>query len=349
MSRVGSLGARLYRGEVSYDFIGHRKLWYTVSLVLIAVSVVSLLVRGLTLGIEFRGGAEFRVAAPSASEESVRDTVGDVVERRDRRADASATTRSGLRPRRSPARSSRRCRPRLAERFDVARDDVSTQFIGPSWGRDISTKALRALVFFLIGIVIFLSLYFEWKMALAAMIALLHDLLITAGLYSLVGFEVTPATVIGFLTILGYSLYDTVVVFDKVRENTARPGRRQPDDLQRRGQPGRQPDPGAVHQHLDHRAAPDRGDPVRRRRAARRRPAQGPVAGAVHRCRRRCLLVDVHRTRPARGVQGARAGDAGARQAGRRPPGQGRDDRRLAQRVAHGGRRVRPTRTSTTR
>jgi preprotein translocase subunit SecF len=220
MSRVGSLGARLYRGEVSYDFIGHRRLWYTVSLVLIAVSVVSLLVRGLTLGIEFRGGAEFRVAAQSASEESVRDTVGDVVGgeivvqrvgNNTVRAQTETLTSTEL----------EEVQLALAERFDVARDDVSTQFIGPSWGRDISTKALRALVFFLIGIVIFLSLYFEWKMAVAAMIALLHDLLITAGLYSLVGFEVTPATVIGFLTILGYSLYDTVVVFDKVRENTA--------------------------------------------------------------------------------------------------------------------------------
>ena len=220
MSRVGSLGARLYRGEVSYDFIGHRKLWYTVSLVLIVISVVSLLVRGLTLGIEFRGGAEFRVAAPSANEESVRDTVGDVVGgeivvqrvgNNTVRAQTETLTSAEL----------EEVQTALAERFDVARDDVSTQFIGPSWGRDISTKALRALVFFLIGIVIFLSLYFEWKMAVAAMIALLHDLLITAGLYSLVGFEVTPATVIGFLTILGYSLYDTVVVFDKVRENTA--------------------------------------------------------------------------------------------------------------------------------
>jgi preprotein translocase subunit SecF len=109
----------------------------------------------------------------------------------------------------------------LVKKFDLPRKAVSTQFIGPSWGKDISRAALRALIFFIAGVVIFLSLYFEWKMALAAMLALLHDLVITAGLYSLVGFEVTPATVIGFLTILGYSLYDTVVVFDKVRENTA--------------------------------------------------------------------------------------------------------------------------------
>jgi preprotein translocase subunit SecF len=220
MSRVGNVGARLYRGEVSYDFIGHRKLWYTVSLVLVAVSVVSLLVRGLTLGIEFRGGAEFRVSAPSATEGSVRSTVSDVVGgeivvqrvgNNSVRAQTQTLTSAELED----------VQTALSKRFDVSRDDVSTQFIGPSWGKDISTKALRALVFFVLGVVIFLSLYFEWKMAVAAMIALLHDLLITAGLYSLVGFEVTPATVIGFLTILGYSLYDTVVVFDKVRENTA--------------------------------------------------------------------------------------------------------------------------------
>jgi len=220
MSRVGTVGARLYRGEVSYDFIGHRKLWYVVSLVLIAVSVVSLLVRGLTLGIEFRGGAEFRVAAPSASEESVRNTVSDVV---GGEIVVQRVGNSTIRAQTETLTSDEleEVQTALAERFDVSSDEVSTQFIGPSWGEDISRKALRALVFFLIGIVIFLSLYFEWKMALAAMIALLHDLLITAGLYSLVGFEVTPATVIGFLTILGYSLYDTVVVFDKVRENTA--------------------------------------------------------------------------------------------------------------------------------
>ena len=219
MSSLGSLGARLYRGEVSYDFIGHRKLWYGVSAVLIVVSILSLAVLRLTLGIEFRGGAEFRVSAESATEESVRSTVsdlvgGEVVVQRVGGSTVRAQTET------LTADEVEEVKGELAERFDVSESNVSTQFIGPSWGKDISTKALRALVFFLLGVVVFLSLYFEWKMALAAMLALLHDLLITAGLYSLVGFEVTPATVIGFLTILGYSLYDTVVVFDKVRENT---------------------------------------------------------------------------------------------------------------------------------
>ncbi|HEX7187505.1 MAG TPA: protein translocase subunit SecF [Actinomycetes bacterium] len=219
MSRLGTLGARLYRGEVSYDFIGHRKLWYGVSAVLLVVSILSLLVLRLTLGIEFRGGAEFRVKSPTVSDDAVRETVGNVVggEIVVQRV-GSDTVRAQTET--LTSEELEEVQTALAEEFDVASEDVSTQFIGPSWGQDISSKALRALVFFLLGVVIFLSLYFEWKMALAAMIALLHDLVITAGLYSLIGFEVTPATVIGFLTILGYSLYDTVVVFDKVRENT---------------------------------------------------------------------------------------------------------------------------------
>jgi preprotein translocase subunit SecF len=219
MSSLGSLGARLYRGEVSYDFIGHRKLWYIVSAVLLVVSIASLLILHLRLGIEFRGGAEFRIKAPSVSEGTVRDTVDQVV---DTEIVVQKVGNDTVRLQTETLRSDQiaEVQDALAERFNIRADDVSTQFIGPSWGKDISSKALRALIFFLLGVVVFLSLYFEPKMAAAAMIALLHDLVITAGLYSLIGFEVTPATVIGFLTILGYSLYDTVVVFDKVRENT---------------------------------------------------------------------------------------------------------------------------------
>jgi len=220
MSRLGTLGARLYRGEVSYDFIAHRKVWYAVSAALLVVSIVSLLTVQLTLGIEFRGGAEFRVKSPSVTQDAVRSTVSDVV---DTEIVVQSVGPDTVRAQTETLTTdeAEEVRNALAKEFGVSRASVSTQVIGPSWGKDISEKALRALIFFLIGVVVFLSLYFEWKMALAAMIALLHDLVITAGLYSLIGFEVTPATVIGFLTILGYSLYDTVVVFDKVRENTA--------------------------------------------------------------------------------------------------------------------------------
>jgi preprotein translocase subunit SecF len=219
MSRLGTLGARLYRGEVSYDFIAHRKIWYGVSAALLVISIVSLLTLRLTLGIEFRGGAEFRVKSPTVTQDAVRSTVEDTVKSEIVVQSVGPNT-VRVQTETLSTDEAEKVRGDLAKEFGVSRNSVSTQVIGPSWGKDISSKALRALIFFLLGVVVFLSLYFEWKMALAAMIALLHDLVITAGLYSLVGFEVTPATVIGFLTILGYSLYDTVVVFDKVRENT---------------------------------------------------------------------------------------------------------------------------------
>ena len=302
MSRLGTLGARLYRGEVSYDFIAHRKVWYGVSAVLLLVSIVSLLTVQLTLGIEFRGGAEFRVKSPSVTQDAVRSTVSGVV---DTEIVVQSVGPDTVRVQTETLTTdeAEEVRNALAEEFGVSRESVSTQVIGPSWGKDISEKALRALVFFLIGVVVFLSLYFEWKMALAAMVALLHDLVITVGIYSLIGFEVTPATVIGFLTILGYSLYDTVVVFDKVRENTAGLAGGSRMTYSERREPRGQPDPGAIDQHLDHRAAADRRDPVRRSRAAGRGAAQGPVARAVHRCGRRRVLVDLHRPAAARDLK----------------------------------------------
>jgi preprotein translocase subunit SecF len=222
MSRLGHLGAQLYRGDVSYEFISRRKVWYILSAFLLLLSIGSLIFRGLTLGIEFRGGAEFRVKSPTVTESTVLSTVQDVIGGGNEIVVQSVgpdTVRAQTET--LPSEDIAEVQDALAAKFGVSTQSVSTQFIGPSWGKDISNKALRALIFFLVFVVIFLSLYFEWKMALAAMIALIHDLVITAGLYSLVGFEVTPATVIGFLTILGYSLYDTVVVFDKVRENTS--------------------------------------------------------------------------------------------------------------------------------
>ncbi len=220
MSRIGQFGNQLYRGEVSFDFVERRKRWYIISAVLLAVSLASLIGNGLSLGIEFRGGAEFRVKSPTVTQTAVRDAVGTVIKGEIVVQDVG---KNAVRAQTGKLTSGQvgRVQQTLSETFGVSRNAVSTDFIGPSWGRDISAKALRALVFFLLGLIVFLSLYFEWRMALAAIIALAHDLFITVGIYSLVGFEVTPATVIGFLTILGYSLYDTVVVFDKVRENTA--------------------------------------------------------------------------------------------------------------------------------
>jgi preprotein translocase subunit SecF len=221
MSRLGSMGNQLYRGEVSYDFVGHRRRWYAISAVFLLISIIALIFFRLTLGIEFRGGAEFRVASPKATEAAVLQAVQDAGVKGEIRVQKVGGNTTRVQTEKLTTDESEKVAETLSQRFDVSRDDVSSQLIGPSWGQDISKKALRALVIFLLLVVAFLSFYFEWKMAVAAMLALLHDLAITVGIYALSGFEVTPATVIGFLTILGYSLYDTVVVFDKVKENTA--------------------------------------------------------------------------------------------------------------------------------
>ena len=223
MSRLGNLGGRLYRGEVSYDFVGNQKRWYIISGIVLLIAIVSLVTRGLTLGIEFKGGAAFQLPKSSMSVEDARNAAGGVVAEEVRVTEVSSP--SGGKQIRvetgaiSPDES-RKVREALASKADVPVNQVSVQQIGPTWGEQITKKAMTALIVFLAGVAIFLALMFEWRMALAALVTLFHDVLITVGIYSLVGFTVTPATVIGFLTILGYSLYDTVVVFDKVRENT---------------------------------------------------------------------------------------------------------------------------------
>ena len=223
MSRLGNLGGRLYRGDVSYDFVGRQKRWYILSGIVLLIATVSLMTKGLTLGIEFKGGAAFQLPKNSMSVEDARSAAGGIVADEVRVTEVSSP--SGGKQVRvetaaiSPGESTK-VREALAKKAGVAVNQVSVQQIGPTWGEQITRKAVTALIVFLAGVAIFLALMFEWRMALAAIVTLFHDVLITVGIYSLVGFSVTPATVIGFLTILGYSLYDTVVVFDKVRENT---------------------------------------------------------------------------------------------------------------------------------
>jgi len=219
MSRFRDIGHRLYAGEVSYDFVGRRNRWYVISAVILVVAIGALLFRGLNLGIEFRGGAEFTLPNATCTVEGARAsaeaaTGGQAIVTET----ASGTVRvqtEALTPAASVDVATQ-----LADTCGVAKDDIKAQVVGPTWGAEISQKALQGLVVFLLLVTIFLSIYFEWRMAAAALVALAHDLLITIGIYALTGLEVTPATVIGLLTILGYSLYDTVVVFDKVKENT---------------------------------------------------------------------------------------------------------------------------------
>jgi preprotein translocase subunit SecF len=214
-----SLASRMYHGETSYDFVGRRRLWFTISGVLVLISLVSLVWPGLNFGIDFKGGAVFRVQPEHpVTEAQVRRAVGSaaaVVQVTEQAPVQVIVQTEEL----APAEVAR-IRTALADVAGVERNAVSTESIGSKWGSTVSRKAVLGLLVFLVAVTVYVSLRMELKMAVAALVALLHDLIITTGIYALARFEVTPATVIAVLTILGYSLYDTVVVFDKVRENT---------------------------------------------------------------------------------------------------------------------------------
>jgi preprotein translocase subunit SecF len=222
MSRLGNIGGRLHRGEVSLDFVGRQKTWYAVSGLILVVSVVSLLTLGLNFGVEFKGGTVFQF--PTRSGVTTSDARAAVKDSGVVKEDPIVQkTGTGWRVQTESLGSEdiAKVQESVQQKLHLAKaDDVSPQSVGASWGKDISQKALQGLLIFLVAIIIYLSVAFEWRMAVAAIIALAHDILITVGVYSLVQFEVTPSSVVGLLTILGYSLYDTVVVFDKVRENT---------------------------------------------------------------------------------------------------------------------------------
>jgi preprotein translocase subunit SecF len=227
LSRLRTIPGRLYRGEVSVDFVGRRKLWYTISGVILLVSIVALLFRGLNYSVDFRGGEIYKFTAPaSVTQTQVQNAftssgsgtaitvqragAGWQVQTPQFSSNATANQRIELAIQTS-----------VQHKLGINPKSMSLQSVGASWGAQILRKALEALIAFLLVIILYLSVAFEWRMATAALVALAHDILITVGVYALVGFQVSPATVIGLLTILGYSLYDTVVVFDKVRENTA--------------------------------------------------------------------------------------------------------------------------------
>ncbi|MFJ4871784.1 protein translocase subunit SecF [Streptomyces sp. NPDC088757] len=219
MSKLGDLGARLHRGEVGYDFIGNRKIWYGLSVLITITAIVALAVRGLNMGIEFQGGAVFTTpksdvsvsqAQEYAEEASGHDAIVQQLGNGSLRIQVGGLDTA----------QSDQVRAELAKDLSVPEDKIAAELVGPSWGEQIANKAWTGLGVFMILVVIYLAIAFEWRMAVAALIALIHDLTITVGIYSLVGFEVTVGTVIGLLTILGYSLYDTVVVFDSLKEQT---------------------------------------------------------------------------------------------------------------------------------
>lgn len=220
MSKFSGLGARLHSGETSIDYIGKRRRWYAFSGLLIIISIAALSLQGLHLGIEFKGGSSYTITKPGgtiAQAESALNSAGITGERI---IQLVGNDKIRVQTGTLSTEDSNAVQDSLAATYSVSLDSIDTQIIGPSWGKEITRKALYALVGFLVVVVLYLAMTFEPKMAMAAIIAVVHDVFITIGIYALIGFDVTPATVIGFLTILGYSLYDTVVVFDRVQENT---------------------------------------------------------------------------------------------------------------------------------
>ncbi|MEV4183542.1 protein translocase subunit SecF [Streptosporangium canum] len=219
---MSGIARRLYRGEVNVDFVGRKKLWYGLSAVLLLISIAGLLVNGLNLGVEFKGGSVFSFKAPAADIQQVRTTFNDAGVHQV----IAQTTNNGWRVTTEslPEEEVTTVQKAVAQKFGLQQNQVNLQVIGASWGGQVADKAVVGLIVFMLAIILYLTLAFEWKMALAAVVALLHDLVITAGVYAWSGFEVTPATLLGFLTILGYSLYDAVVVFDMIKEVTAKLG-----------------------------------------------------------------------------------------------------------------------------
>jgi preprotein translocase subunit SecF len=230
----GGVLTRLYTGTGAFDIVGRRKLWYLVFGTLVLICLLSMVFRGFNLGIDFTGGTQIQFPARSAAAPADVEAVRGVFERVIG-AEPAAVQTAGVGDSATVLIRSESLDPNQLVALKQALFDtfqpvgssgapeqgvISDSAVSASWGGQITTQAMIALAVFLVLVTIFLAFYFERSMAIAALVALLHDVIVTAGVYSIIGFEVTPSTVIGLLTILGFSLYDTVVVFDKVRENT---------------------------------------------------------------------------------------------------------------------------------
>jgi preprotein translocase subunit SecF len=222
---------RLYRGETRFDFVGRRRVWFTLSTVVIVAGIISIILRGgLNLGIEFKGGTEWTVKAPQVTQTQAVNAmqsaglVDPIVQLLGQGSNQQINVQADLN-KLSPAdqkTETAKVEQALAKLTNTSLDNVENgvQTVGPTWGSSITNKAIEPLIIFFIVVGIYISIRFEPKMALSAFIAMLHDVLVAVGIYTLFNFQVTPDTVVAILTILGYSLYDTVVVFDRVRDNT---------------------------------------------------------------------------------------------------------------------------------
>ncbi len=221
---------RLYRGETSFDFIGNRRWWMAVSALVILLGVISLGTRGLNLGIDFKGGqswlvpsqtltvaeATTAVEAAGIAQPTVVQLTNQVNHTKQIQVQADLNSKSVAE--RTTIETD--VQDALAKAAHTSPNNVNFNDVGPTWGGQVTSKAIEALIVFFIAVTLYISLRFEFKMAVAAIVAVVHDILVTVGVYSLTGFQVTPDTVVAVLTVLGYSLYDTVVVFDRIRENS---------------------------------------------------------------------------------------------------------------------------------
>ncbi|MFC5370060.1 protein translocase subunit SecF [Arcanobacterium bovis] len=219
---VYSIGNDLYSGRKSFNVIGLRKIWFGIIILAILASITSVFVKEPNLGIEFRGGSQFTVSNTKIdSHDGAYKVIAQVGKDDAPRVSSLGSNSIRVQTTSLDDQSTQKVKEELAKAYQVPEKEVTSTFIGPSWGKDIMDKAIRAMIVFLVAVSIVLIAYFRsWTIAVGAIGALLHDFVVTLGIYWILGLEITPATIIGILTILGYSLYDTVVVFDKVRENT---------------------------------------------------------------------------------------------------------------------------------
>ncbi|MCW2815607.1 MAG: preprotein translocase subunit SecF [Nocardioides sp.] len=226
MGKFSRLGNDLYNGKKSYDFVHHRPLWYAITGGIVLLAFAALIIKGLNFGIEFTGGTEFRVPTTNGSSQALAEEVRDVVvDTEVPGTEGAVVTTAGdavlVQVEELTADQSDEVLRAIQTVIPVEDRQVNRSELGASWGEEVANRAVLGVFVFLVLVLIFIGFYFrEWKMSLAALVALIHDVVITMGVYALSGFQVTPAAVTGLLAILGFSLYDTVVVFDKVRENT---------------------------------------------------------------------------------------------------------------------------------
>ncbi len=223
MNKLVTWGNELYTGKRSYPFTSKRRLWFSIAAVLVVLSILVPVVKGgFNLGIDFRGGSEFMVSNTTHTEQNIgQDAVKAVAPEAEATVTNIAPGTMRIQTELLTDDQTLAIAKDLAAGYGVSTDEVTSNFIGPTWGQDVSRQALVGLLVFIVLVGLLMAAYFRtWKMSLAAIIGLITVIIVTAGVYSLSGFEITPSAIIGFLTILSYSLYDTVVVFDKVRENT---------------------------------------------------------------------------------------------------------------------------------